>query len=501
MDRFVFVGSLLCIAFATMLGNAAADPSRDPCGFVSVAADEMSGVEDTESFRRVLPNVIRRVASWFQNPYNQKIDDSEQGIYFTRQTGFTFMVDCQSPEKDRRIVRSGLFGVGFLVELIAKRIFNSELYYYVQTQHGLRVYIRDNDLRRMRGNEIYLFNRLTDSISFCTSVNNCDGIGRKFDLRYHYAIAHTSSATARKLTRSLNPGCQITNASLYDGRKGPAASEFEHEHQSDAEWQNILISSCSDDRWNGLVAYNVEKARRVLFNSPPVTGSYVHMASEGLRSAMPFVLSRKMCEDTQIKSTTNSLSLGGSINGNLSLLRLFKVSGGVEKTLEFTDTNQRNLESQIFYMFNSYGLSWSSQSGSELEDVEVVASCRSGRPDTPTEIKLWFSHDSALYLVALDIDVLEETAKRVLEGEGAWRAVSSTSRINGRFYVIKGVDQYHLWRQVIQERISTELNNAVSGMDSVKRSQMIGLYTDIVMSIIFDYVGRNDRDPTAIEPI
>lgn len=501
MVRSGFVCACLSVAFAIMPVGAAADPDRDPCGFVNVAADELSRVSDAAAFREVFPDLIRKVASWFQDPYNQELSDSEKGIYFTRQTGFTFMVDCQSPEKDRRIVRSGLFGVGFLVKPIAKRIFSSELYYYVRTQHGLHVYIRDEDLRRMRGDEIYLFNRLTDPISFCTPGNSCGGIGRKLDLRYHYAIAHAPSATARELTNSFNPGCQTTNASLYDGRNGLAASKFGKEQKSDAEYENITVSSCSGGSWNGLVAYNVEKASRSLFNSPPVTGSYVHMASEGLRSAMPFILSRKMCEDTQTVSTTNSLSLGGSINGKLSFLKSFEVSGGVEKTVKFTDTNQRKLAGQTFYMFNSYGLSWNSQADSELEDVEVVASCRYGRPDTPTEIKLWFNDNGTPNLVTLDIEALEQTAKTVLEGKGAWRALSSTSRINGRFYVIKGVDQYHLWRQVIQERISTELNNVISEMDDVSSSQMIGLYTDIVMSIIFEYVGRNDADPTTIKPI
>lgn len=484
----------------------------DPCGYISIVSEKLKAVSDTKAFQETFPKVIDTVASWFTEPFTTELEDKEDGLFFTRQPGFTFTVDCESPDSDRRITRSGMFGVGTIVKTISKAQFSTEgvleTYYYARTQNGLNVFVRDEDLRPMEPGYIYFFNRLYEPIDYCIGWTRagsprCGGPSRQLNVRHHYAVANLLDSPPNLPDLA---GCPQVKALVFNGSKGGAASGFQGTSSLAPEYPgNVSMPSCKNQRFNGLRAYTLQTANQTFFDDNIVAGTYVQLASQRISDAFPFIISRKLCPEKVTVSTKHSLTLGGSMNGKLSALKIFELAADGKYKVEFTSAFERPLEQNTFYLFNNYGIRWNGDTGPQVQDIEIVAACKEGVPDTPLSIVVWSSRSNEPFLISLDIGKLEETAKRVVGASaGAWRS-TSTSKIRGRLYGIYGLEQYFLWRDTVAGRIHNELRGLLADVGNDDRSKIIYFYSELVLAFAFSYYSsdetKNIISKNGIEPL
>lgn len=81
------------VALLAAMSPAGVAAQGDPCSFVRQATERVVGTNDADAFKSKFANLLNEVAGWFSKPYMRALGDDEKGIYFTRQTGFTFVLD------------------------------------------------------------------------------------------------------------------------------------------------------------------------------------------------------------------------------------------------------------------------------------------------------------------------------------------------------------------------------------------------------------------------
>jgi hypothetical protein len=481
--------------FGCLLLNGAgqAQGKHDPCSTAKVITDEFRKVSDGSTFSETLASAVDTAKDWFSKPFVAAVSKDEAGVYFTRRSGFKFVVDCSNLKGRKRITRVGRYGVGYIVKPIGKSHFSPKIgapkepYLFVQTEGGLNVFVRRKDLMRMVPNEEYIFNTGSSPVEVCTNLGKnrkriCNKDGRVLESNFHFAMLRGDETKDGKKETALgldDNECRDVKVSVYNGsRKNPL---------SKPDWKYAAVSICGRSKSNGLKSFSVETAEKTWFAPAYPTGSYTHLAALQLQKTLPYFVARKKCRGTI--RTKNVISLSGALHGDLNILSFAKVAGKGELIVQSEATTE--LKDKNFYFYPTFHLVYDKIGENLIGGMRIEAKCQDGSAFDPEVIMFNFSLAGKEYAIGLKTQQLEETAKKRADEEqaGAWLA-TATGRQNGRLYQIADFKQLAVWTEVIQGQVDRDLRaiKVDIAMSDFEYRKLLTFFTDLVLATVFEHV-------------
>lgn len=467
------------IVFSIMALSSQAQ-ANDPCSFIG---NVQANLETKAGILGTFGNIYKSIHNLVYEPYFQDLDEDEKGIYFTRQAGFYFTLDCSTKDVDNPVEKIGMFGVGDSFKPLRKREFDGEVYYYGLRRSGLMSFVREKDLRVMDPEKVYLFNRTHDVTHFCTNKDKCSGKEKEFSARHHYAQIDLS-----EFKNTLSPGsCTNMKVSIFKGGKGSRRGKLF------PEYKNAELKYCASTHENGVYANYYEKMRKV-FDNQTISGQYLLLSSKTLRDKIPFLFTKKECQDKKVIKKKTVMSLGGSIGagGDFSVVKL-GADGKAGISYDISDEQVFELDKQ--YLYQNYSVTFrgidEGQGGKKLvNDIVVVQTCDdTSTPKNLNEIVINVLPDQEA-LISLDIKELDKTARKNMEG--VWISATSTSRVKGRTWFIASIKQQTQWRDFVFSRIYKDILSIVP--DKFEKQEVIDwafYYRDLFMATAFEYVSKD----------
>lgn len=468
--KFVINSLLIAFVFSPLTAKA-----NDPCSFLSTVQSEL---KTKEGILATIGSIYEKVHGLIETNYFSELNTEEMGIYFTRQPGFYFTLDCSVEDSNRRLEKIGMFGVGDTFKPQKKRYFSGEIYYYGLRRSGLMSFVRKDDLRKMENDKTYFFNRTEQKIQFCTNFINCDGAGKEFSARHNYAQMPTSEF---KNIASKDSDCSIFNVSIFNGRNPLKAGP---------EYRKAQLEYCYHTKKNGVFHNTAERANTKIHNLT-ITGQYLLLSSQSLRDKIPFLFTKKMCLSKKTIKKNSVISLGGSIGAGLDF-EIVELGAeiGIKKTGSISD--EEIFEKDKQYLYQNYSATIYEKNRRPvkvLNDIIVTQTCEESTiPTKLNEIRIDVAPEKD-QVIALNIKELDSIARKRFPG--VWITASSTSRLKGRTWLIASVKQNMMWQEFVFDRVHRDLVNIVpDNIDQETLINYVDYFSSIFMATAFEFVPK-----------
>ncbi|MGL6312575.1 hypothetical protein [Vibrio sp. WXL103] len=470
---------IISLIFLSFQVRAASDPCQS---FDKVNPD----IDSKEGIIETLKRIKDRLIEQGESSHFDKLNSKERSIYFTRRTGFYYTLDCSNPETKKNISRIGLFGVGDQFRPIRKHIFDGETYYFGLRSTGLHSLVKKSDLRILKPNNIYFFNRTKDITNFCTNKINCTGKDKEFSSRHHYAVMKLSDYRAIEPTEE----CMVYNVAIYNGSKP---------EENGPEFKKAQLKYCRNSHDNGIYSGFLNQSEKN-FNLLPITGKYSLLPSNRLKEKVPFLFTSKKCGTRATVMKRGYLSLGGSIGAGFDF---FVVKSNVEgkASIEYDIRYEEIFEANKQYIYRNYSMITIKGDNPDnlINDIIITQGCKESLANTTNEIKINISN-SGDQVISLKIKKLDELSRKFFSSSGVWTTgVNSTERNQGKAWIIAGLEQYKQWREAIFSNVVNELRSIISEPSDTEMLQHNRLivdyayyFTDIFMATAFVYVSSSE---------
>lgn len=458
--------------------------ATDPC---SLLENLTINLETKDGVISTIGKICGRLTNLITQDYFNSLKPEEEGIYFTRKVGFYYTLDCSS-EDSNRLERIGLFGVGDLFKPIKKKIISGEEYFFGPTRTGLYVLVRKDFLRKMEKDLVYLFNKNFTPVEFCTNGNNCGGNNREINARFHYAAMNKEAF----VKSNIGDNCVKLDVSVYNGMKDPGLN-----NELEAEYDNVELEYCFNDHKNGIYAKEQHEVDEI-FNDLPITGQYMIFSSQSLRDKIPFIITRKDCQNKTTITKNTTMSLGGSIGAGADF-KVIKTEGSGAVKIQWTSDNVEIFDQDKQYLYQSYtSVEKNKDSGNTLEntvinDIQITQNC-DGK-SIPTKLKeiIIYISPNEKKMLSVNPEELDTQAREKINGAEIWLTASSTSRNKGRAWLIGSLKQQQQWRELIFNKIYRDLDGVLAlENDDPIRIDYAFYYTSLLMSTVFEYVPENE---------
>ena len=465
--------------------------ANDPCSFLSNVQAEL---ETKEGILGTIEKIYKQFHNLIEAPYFQELSSREKGVYFTRQPGFYFTLDCSAEDSNRRIEKIGMFGVGDTFKPLRKRFFSNKVYYFGLRRSGLMSFVREKDLRLMEKDKVYFFNRTITPTNFCTNNNQCSGKQKEFNARYHYAEMKLS-----EFNKHVNfSRCAILSVAIFNGRKSITSRSV-----AVPEYRKAQLKYCHTRHDNGIYTNHSSKAENAL-NNLAITGQYLMLSSKALKDKIPFLFTKKDCLTKKTIKKNSVISLGGSIGAGFDF-KLIRASadGGIKVNYDISDEEIFDADKQYLYLNYSTTFHRPADDGvvKVLNDIVVTQTCEESTvPTRLNEIRINILPKEDK-LIALDIKELDKVARERFSSSGVWITASSSSRLKGRTWLIASVEQNMQWKKFVFDRVYKDILNIVPpGADKSAVLDHADYYTSLFMATAFEFVPKNRVSEIEIEP-
>lgn len=469
---------ILFIGLILLINTNTSHADNDPCNFLG---NIQSQIDTEQGVKNTFNRIYQKIHNFVESPFFSELNEEEKGIYFTRQPGFYFTLDCSDLSHKRRIDKIGMFGVGDHFKPVKKKVFSNETYYFGLRKSGLLSFVRKKDLRKMKSQEVYFFNKTVSATYFCTNDINCEGLNKEFNARHHYA---TMPFAQFAKTLPSPRKCTKMNVSIFNGKKSLSEGP---------EYKKAQLKYCLESHDNGIFSISLDGAEQK-FNSLSITGQYFYLSSKSLRDKIPFIFTKKTCNTKKEIKKSSVMSLGGSISAGADF-KILKIEGKAGTEIEIESLEQEVFEKDKQYIFQNYTATLQKTTPKPrkiVNDIVVTQTCEDSNsaPTKLNEVKINYSPEEDK-IISLYIPEIDKTARNKISGVWATRATSS-SRLKGRTWAIASVEQNMLWKKFLFGKMYKDLKGVL--VEDDEQDFLIDYaiyYSDLFMAVSFEFVPQD----------
>lgn len=417
------------------------------------------------------------------NEYSTDLDSSN--FYYTVYSDFSVVPICRSNGSVGR-TNAAFYPVGLIVKPIHDQYIGQRMYTLVESEYGLRMYIRKHHLRPLDAGLIYFFADHEDPIPFCTSsIDRCDleQEGENTNTlhpRSLHAVAERENVIGSITLNALDV-CQYVEVKIYD-RGGTLARSRALlpvcvADEDGRQGFDGRIKAVSYEQYAELFAINISAVHDRLSSS--VIDRFFQ-SSDGL-----VVVNRKDCGIQDLES----LELDAGVRGEIAI---FIFSADAEA--RFIRQTTRMIGDGTFIRYSTYTIFDGRGEFIRLGPFTIQSIYTCGEEKIkPVRPLILSVYHSALFENDFSIDVrsLFETASTVNVNDVDLPEVAQALGQHkmferGQFWRIRGFERYFVIRNSIEltldEYHREELDILASDPDNIfERQRLRDLITHIML--------------------
>jgi hypothetical protein len=429
----------------------------------------------SSEFKRDPGFVLRKIlASWSRRSTNG--DPAPERVpMVTIASGFPLIPTCTT----RPFERALYYPIGLVVEALGPRrtitvAGEQRPYALVQAEYGLRFFLPEKDLRPVDPGEVYFFVDGPGQFPYCVGSATCDteesqARGRVLHPQQRYGMA---TGDTRGIPSSR---CGVYEITPFSAGHAPTLER--------AYLDTCIADPTSPDgervRNGSIRVVTRDTAEQRMTTT--VGGTYQRINTSLVQKIVPGVVPFKEC-GVEIEEET-TLTLGGALKLPLSALE-----GGIGAGNVKTVTHE--LGKEHYYLFSAYSYQPLDSPGADFayDDITFVAECDRLKPKKAAQIHV---HNESFTTNAVIVDAhdLVTDQYRIAFKDQGFSETKADELRSGRFWTIKGSDQYFYWRAALRQHLleNSQLEPLLLQETPERQEAIVDFFAHIILASAFAF--------------
>jgi len=462
--------------FASPAYGAPRRDAKDPCAnlvdsLASNAVTSTSAVWNSE--------LVQSVLRWLAPKVNAEPSPQPAPLlYFTTSSGMALLETCEAG-RGQGYEASMYYPIGLVVSAIRDetitRAGKPTLYKLVVAEHGLMIYLPASDLALIQADRAYVFAD-GPAIPYCVGSSDCvvaaagDAGGRVLHATQRFAATSLDQAKDRR-------SCARMRIDPFN-RGGGRTAEVGY------------LDPCQADGNGAAPIGSVKIVTRdwaLEHFKRKVLGSFQRSSTDLVRRYIPNVLVVKDCNQEFVEEDKTTVSAG---------VRLGLPLGPVQAEMNTEGMQARNLirryGAQYFLRYSTYSGRLTSRGDYSVGDVAFTAKCKEDNPfaiDRPLSI-LFFGSEFLDHQLTFDAQEVVNSQYASAFATSGLQPVRETDALrHGKFWRIRGSDQYFNWRTAIRAYLmgNPALAELLEQMPPEEKVLTADLLTHLILAAGFDF--------------
>lgn len=392
-------------------------------------------------------------------------------LSFTTASGFSIKPIC---DDGHHWEASLYYPIGLVVKPLAEGDLGGKLYTLVETEYGLHLFLLKEHLSPLTPQATYVFANSAERKGYCSAPTDCIEptqkqqiqTGRHFSAQTRYAMV-TKPIADQVGQNPATPLC-LYEVDLFD-KNGKSLSE------------KAFVNTCVEDTQgqhgqDGRLKIVTFEQYQKLF-AVHLGGIYQRYDDNLLKQILPNTSNKKGCRDTDVQKITLNKGGGAKIEVPIYVLKI-----GAEATISRLTERSYKFGEGYYSFYSSYHFM---TAHTKIYPIEAMSLCDTHLAFAKTPYSLTIYHeDLPNKEFSFNIEALIKSYQQIDEDMKGYQTTKHEYYQTGRFWVIRGADQYFKLRDVLRGNVESlpNINMILRDQeDPIERERVVNFFAHLVM--------------------